>query len=245
MQKKCWNGSRRCLELRIRAMLAKLTDRVEQLLITFCFNEKSGSFTFFLFQFCFQEKILLETHIFMNIISRNSHIHIIYIYYIHNIFSSATVTAGPPGALVGIVEAWRRGFRWIRCFNRWRFVKCRYEWNFNRTLMQFSQSPLVSSCTLDDSCSFVVFLWHFVIQKSHISQGFTWWHLHAFMLCLSQSAKSPDILSLDLTNAFKDNEATAISVQSLVALKWGIVSLHTSWTKNALVQAERRSASWA
>ena len=25
-------------------------------------------------------------------------------------------------------------------------------------LMQFSQSPLVSSCTLDDSCNFVVFL---------------------------------------------------------------------------------------
>ena len=42
------------------------------------------------------------------------------------------------------------------------------------------------------------------------------------MLCLSQSAKSPDILSLDLTNAFKDNEVTAISVQ-LVALKWGMV----------------------
>lgn len=30
MQKKCWNGSRRCLELQIPAMLAKLTDRVDR-----------------------------------------------------------------------------------------------------------------------------------------------------------------------------------------------------------------------
>ena len=61
MQKKCWNGSRRCLELRIRAMLAKLTDRVEQLLITFCFNEKSGSFTVFVVSILFP-----ETHIIRN-----------------------------------------------------------------------------------------------------------------------------------------------------------------------------------
>ena len=65
---------------------------------------------FLLFQFCFQKHILSETHIIMNIISRKSHIYIIYLIFIV-FFSSATVTAGPPGALVGIVEAWRRGFR--------------------------------------------------------------------------------------------------------------------------------------
>ena len=99
------------MELRIRAMLAKLTDRVEQLLITFCFNEKSGSFTVFVVSILFPEThIIRNTYYYEYNFQEKSYIYIIYLIFIV-FFSSATVTAGPPGALVGIVEAWRRGFR--------------------------------------------------------------------------------------------------------------------------------------
>lgn len=107
-------------------------------------------------------------------------------------FNRSCVT-GPPGALVGIVEA----FRWLK--------------------PKKINNETCDAQSRKAGLAFFLYILFYCVAFCDILKLYHKASLgDTCMLCLLQSAKSPDILSLDLTNAFKNNEVTAISFQSLV-----------------------------